>query len=338
MSGWLSERIGESNGKDAGDTAEVPHDIGNRVLALLDDKVSGELLSTLLLQLVLKGCIQSPTVIVGFVVPMWKALALKTLSQPSASSSSGHPLTLDPSWALPLRRANVLAHRLLLAEPPPNNHVTVGTAVITPKLANTAVDAAEAVQSALSSSCSSSTFSPSTHISSSRLAATPSTLEEYHRLQTSSTACFESLPFLSLVTHIPYLVLFESLLPAADELARGCAALREGLSSKPAFKAIVCRHQDEIKEAFLRREWIRSGVEAATASTEGGPVKGREEPSQTDSLHGRMIDALKEIVSEGGPSTWLLPVTVQIAILIVFLMLISYHFLDRLSRSVLPPL
>jgi hypothetical protein len=210
------------------------------------EQSSGELLSSLLVQLVSKRVIESPSVVVGLVVPVWKAVALETARLSTDSSTVSLPSTHSTP---PLRIVNDLANLLLL-----------------PSL-------------------------QSNHASSQSL-----TLEDIHRFQASSAACYESsFSFLALVTHLPYLVVLETLLSASDPLSTSTKALRERLSSQGTLKTAVFRHQDEVKDAFLRFDWRGQGP---------GSTDGKSKGEVETGLHARMIEALKEIVSERGPGTW----------------------------------
>lgn len=116
----------------------------------------------------------------------------------------------------------------------------------------------------------------------------PPTPEQIHRIETLRVACFTAESFVKLVTHIPFLVCLDVVLPFENPLTGSCGALWRGLAKLPSLKLTSFRHSGTIKEAFLRPPWPR--VE--------GPL--------TDSLDERLIDALKDIVSDGSRSESLL--------------------------------
>ena len=134
----------------------------------------------------------------------------------------------------------------------------------------------------LTNSPSLSTTSSSHSSSSSSLP--PRTFEEIQRFQTSAVGCFEDSSFVKLVTHLPFVVALEVALPSGDPLAASCGSMWAGLSKHQSLKVAAFRHSGTIKEVFLRPWWP------------GG------ERSAEVSLDGRLIDALKDLVSDGNQS------------------------------------
>lgn len=125
---------------------------------------------------------------------------------------------------------------------------------------------------------SSPTFSPSL------FSLPPRTLEATQRLQTSAVGCFEDASFVKLVTHLPFVVALGAALPSGEPLAASCVNVWYGLSKLQNLKVAAFRHAGTIKEAFLRPWWP------------GG------ERSADVSLDGSLIDALKDLVSDGNQS------------------------------------
>ena len=127
---------------------------------------------------------------------------------------------------------------------------------------------------------------PSQASPSSDLTLAPRTLGEVQQLDTSAVGCFDDQVFGELVIYLPFIVALEVLLPAGHALAASCGAVRMGLSKHPRLKVAAFRHAGTIKEAFLRPGWP-----AAATTTE-----------LEVSLDGRLIDVLKDLISDGNQS------------------------------------
>ena len=119
----------------------------------------------------------------------------------------------------------------------------------------------------------------------------PHTLEQNQRLDTSSAACFDDATFVQLVKHLPFIVALEvTFHQSADgnTLAAKCGEVWKGLVKHPRLKVAAFRHTGTIKDAFLRPDW-------GTVAT-GGGGEGEVE------LDGRLIDVLKDLISDGAQS------------------------------------
>lgn len=115
----------------------------------------------------------------------------------------------------------------------------------------------------------------------------PTTLEQVHRFQTCREPCFHDTTFIKLVTHLPFLVALEVIIPADDPLSSSVSLLRQRISKHPSLKVASFKHSNIIKEAFLKPAWSQGS---------------KTSESDKHGLDERLIDALKTIVSDGTKS------------------------------------
>lgn len=103
---------------------------------------------------------------------------------------------------------------------------------------------------------------------------------EVKTLETSRADAFRDPDVIRLVKHLPLLVVLENEAELSDDTREAVTALRTGLSMVASFRTAAFRHLEMLKDVFLAPIWARHRIAA---------------------LDARMIDALKAIMTDGGP-------------------------------------
>jgi mediator of RNA polymerase II transcription subunit 12 len=115
----------------------------------------------------------------------------------------------------------------------------------------------------------------------------PFTLRESMVIQTECCKVLSSTNVPTLIQHLPFLVLLQSVRTTPVKHKKQISTLIDGLAISPEFKAAAFRHMEVLKSAFLSNEWSKSGLDP--------------------SIEAGMIDALKLIMSQESPGTQFTP-------------------------------
>ncbi|ORX33960.1 hypothetical protein BD324DRAFT_186207 [Kockovaella imperatae] len=106
----------------------------------------------------------------------------------------------------------------------------------------------------------------------------PTSLRQALVLQTERGETLKGAHVISLLQHLPFLVILEKGSATPERLQTQISLLLEQLAATPHFKAAAFRHLDVLKDAFLSNEWSESSME---------------------NLEAGMVDVLKMIMSQG---------------------------------------
>jgi mediator of RNA polymerase II transcription subunit 12 len=107
----------------------------------------------------------------------------------------------------------------------------------------------------------------------------PTTLQESFIVQTARAEMLQNHRVLSLIRHLPFLVVLGAVKGVADRIKSEIAVLLQALAMTPEFKTAAFRHLNLLKDTFLSSEWSKPSLDPAVESG--------------------MVDTLKSIMSEG---------------------------------------
>lgn len=107
----------------------------------------------------------------------------------------------------------------------------------------------------------------------------PINLQQSLILQTERGVALNGTNVPSLIRHLPFLVVIDTVRGTSPVAREQISTLMKGLATTPQFKAAAFRHLHILKDAFLSNEWSKPSLDAAIETA--------------------MVDALKLIMSQG---------------------------------------